>query len=117
MERETEYQKLQQDICKLIADASEAEKSKTTALKMLALLAEALNAPEWQYLWQLMNDFASGKTQQQFARVEPMAVLAEVYQGCAMIHSRAQAALKALSESGLLPKEEASEDQDHAEVA
>lgn len=117
MARETEYQKLEQSIYDLISRVETVEAENAKMRTVLIACAEALNASEWSYLWQLMNDFVSGKTQQQFARVEPMAVLAEVYQGCAMIYSREQAALKVLSESGLLPKEETSEDQDRTEIA
>ncbi len=48
---------------------------------------------EWTHIWQLLNAFASGKTQDQFARVEPLAVLGDVYQGLAIIFQRQKAAI------------------------
>ncbi len=51
------------------------------------LLREALNHPNWPQVWGLLNAFASGKTQAQFARVEPLAVLSEIYLMLAQIHT------------------------------
>jgi hypothetical protein len=116
MARETEYQKFEKELREFGAMYKTAIAERDAAIKMVTLLAEALNAPEWQHIWKLLNAFASGETQNQFARVEPIAVLADTYQGCAMIYERGRAALKALSESGLIPEEKTREDHDHAEV-
>jgi hypothetical protein len=114
MERVTEYQKFEQELRAFGEKHKKIVEERDAAIKMVTLLAEALNAPEWVSIWTLLNAFASGKTQRLYARVEPITVLAETYQGCAIIYERGRAALKELSESGLIP-EEKDEDQDTAE--
>lgn len=71
-----------------------------------AFIVQAVNAhedfkrmaisPNWEKIWGLMNAFASGQTQKQHARVEPLAVLSEVYLLLAQIEQeRKQAIAKA----------------------
>jgi hypothetical protein len=43
--------------------------------------------PNWEKIWTLMNYFASGESQGQWSRVEPIAVLSEVYFMLAQIDS------------------------------
>ena len=110
MPRETEYDKFEQDLLALIERTKAAEKERDELRELVKKCAEALDAPEWPSIWSLLNAFASGKTQRQFARVEPITVLAETYQGCAIIHERAQQLVKELRERGYVevPKQEES---------
>lgn len=113
MTRETEYEKFEKELREFGDSYKKAVEERDAALKMIKQLADALDAPEWQHVWTLLNAFASGKTQNQFARVEPIAVLGDTYQGCAMIYERGRKALKELNESGLLPEEKADEAEVH----
>ena len=72
---------------RLLAAATTYEQARVPDLLGMAA------APEWEHLWTLLNGFASGKIQQQFARAEPLAVLAEVYQALAVIDAKRRAAL------------------------
>ena len=71
-----------------------------TGIAFDALVEEIIKVlddqPEETSAWQLMNDFASGKTQGQWSRVEPLAVLGEVYYRFAIARQTRQAKLKAL---------------------
>lgn len=119
MARTTEYQKLEAEIRDFADAFKTAVVERDAAIEQLKLLRRALDAPEWRQVWELLNAFASGETQKQWSRVEPTAVLAETYQGCAIIYGRAQQALKALKVAGLLSEEEEEvrEDSNHTEVA
>lgn len=64
--------------------------------KVIELLEDQ---PEEKWVWQLLNAFASGETQKQWSRVEPLAVLCEVYQGFAAARARRQEALRKLKAS------------------
>lgn len=55
-------------------------------------LLEACTA-DWDDLWQFFNWFASGKSQDQWSRTEPLAILGELYQRLAVIDCRRRAAL------------------------
>lgn len=56
-------------------------------------LLEACDAPEWEHLWKVLNRYASGESQNQWSRVEPIAVLGELYQGLAIIYERNKTAI------------------------
>lgn len=61
----------------------------------LAHLVEVCDTdgPEWQALWTFFNAFASGKTQEQWSRVEPLAALGHIYQGLAVIYTKQKEAI------------------------
>ncbi len=54
---------------------------------------EMARSPEWAMIWQLLNAFAKGDTQRQYARAEPLAVLGEVYQMLAIVDVKRRAAI------------------------
>lgn len=64
-----------------------------------ATLIEAMKGTgEMEAIWRLLNAFASGKTQEQWARVEPLTVLTEVYQNLAIYWTGIQAAIAQVEE-------------------
>lgn len=59
------------------------------------LMRDALTT-DWDELWTFFNWFASGESQGQYARAEPLAVLGEVYQRLAIIDARRRAAIASI---------------------
>jgi len=57
-------------------------------------LLEVCESEEWSALWTFLNTYASGKTQEQHARMDPSLVLAEVYLRLANIDVQRRAALE-----------------------
>lgn len=55
---------------------------------------DVLKHDNWARIWTLMNYFASGESQNQHARVEPIAVLGEVYFMLAQIDQQRQQVLE-----------------------
>ena len=55
-----------------------------------ALTCEA----EWESLWKFFNWFASGKSQEQWSRVDPQAVLGDLYVRLAIIYEKQKQALQ-----------------------
>lgn len=53
---------------------------------------------DWDELWRFFNWFASGESQKDFKRNEPLAVLGDLYQRLAVIDGRRRAALDKLTE-------------------
>lgn len=72
------------------------EESQKAARLMAAapVMRDTLKHPSLARAFQIMNWFASGKSQEQYQRAEPLAILAEVYQLLAIFHTEAQKALK-----------------------
>lgn len=65
-------------------------------IDVIEKLKKSIDDPQWRLIWELMNAFASGKTQKQWSRVEPLAVLGDIYQQMAIIYTDQQKLLKEL---------------------
>lgn len=61
------------------------ERRVQTNPKIALALLDACKAQEWSELWKFFNWFASGESQNQYPRAEPMAILGELYQRLAII--------------------------------
>ena len=56
-------------------------------------LLKACEAPELGQIFEMLNAYASGDTMKYWCRVDPVALLAHVYQGLAVVYQRNQAAI------------------------
>ncbi len=63
-----------------------------TSGEQLDALVQSTSTRAWHPIWELLNAFASGETQSQWSRVEPIAVLGEVYRMLAHLSQQQQAA-------------------------